>query len=121
MKATIFIFFVILIVIKAQLDSFTHKTCAEYDPIQNSGNAKPAYSKDFCRTLSYDTNNKKCCFFKYKGEDGYNYYHCLELYNSEYLDINNKIKSLNYNVKSLECDSSSYLYGSFLLFLIFLF
>ena len=121
MKATILIFFIILIIIKAQLEGFiSHKTCEAYDPVQSGSNAKPAYSKDFCRTLSYDSN-KKCCFFKYKGEDGNNYYHCLELYNSEYLDINNKIKSLNYNVKSLECDSSSYLYGSFLLFLIFLF
>ena len=120
MKATILTFFTILIMIKAQLDSFTHKSCADYDPTQSGSGAKQAYSKDFCRTLSYDSS-KKCCFFKYKGEDGYNYYNCLELDYTEFLDIDKTIKSLNYNVKSLECDSSSYLYGSLLLLLIFLF
>ena len=119
MKATILIFFTILIMIKAQLDSFTHKSCADYDPKQSGTGAKQAYSKDFCRTLSYDSS-KKCCFFKYKGDDGNNY-NCLELDYSEFLDIDKTIKSLGYNVKSLECDSSSYLYGSLLLLLIFLF
>ena len=120
MKAIILIFFTILIIIKAELDSFSHKTCAEYDPTQSGTGAKHAYSKDFCRTLSYDSS-KKCCFFKYKGEDGLNNYNCLEIDYSEFLDIDKKIKSLSYNVKSLECDSSSYLYGSLLLLLIFLF
>ena len=37
MKATILIFFAILIVIKAPLDSFSHKTCNNYDPIKAEG------------------------------------------------------------------------------------
>ena len=121
MKATTLIFFAILIVIKASLDSFSHKTCNEYDPIKGEG--KPAYSKDFCRTLYYESP-KKCCFFKYK-KDGLNYYNCLELEYSEFAKIDDKINAIkkehNFDVKSLECDSSSYLYGSLLLLFIFLF
>ena len=70
------------------LDSFSHKTCNNYDPIKGEG--KPAYSKDFCKTLSYDSP-KKCCFFKYKKEDGLNYYNCLELEYSEFVKIDDTI------------------------------
>ena len=120
MKAIIIslFFFAFIFEIIASLPGFKEiKYCSDYE---GSDRDRQAYSKDFCNSLAASTL-KKCCFFKYKSENR-NYYNCRELEMSDYLNIDPYIKELKktYDVKSLECASSSYLYGSLLLILVFL-
>ena len=120
MKDTIISIFLATFSSITGLNGFSPKKCSEKlgeEPEQQ------AYSKDFCRTTEYDSD-KKCCFLKYK-TDGGTFYNCLELSMYEFSRIKDTIKDYeaqkNIKIKSLECDSSSYLYGSLLLLLAFLF
>ena len=120
------LFAVIISVIKSDLNGyFTLQSCGNFngnsvtDPIEAAKNQ--AFSKDFCRALY--TTSGKCCYCKYKKGDQ-TFYNCVELTLAEYYDIDTKIKKLederDIDIKSLECDSSSYLYGSLLFLLAFL-
>ena len=120
MKATIILIFLATYSSITGLNGFTQKKCSEKfgeEPEQQ------AYSKDFCRTTEYDSD-KKCCFLKYKTDRG-TFYNCLELSMYQFSRIEDTIKDCesqkNIKIKSLECDSSSYIYGSLLLLLAFLF
>ena len=129
MRGTIIlVFFATLSLMNSDLDSFSTKTkeCSDYN---GQGRDQQAYSKDFCRTTEVDAY--KCCFLKYK-IDKVTYYNCIPLNISEFSNIDGTISkkeaslkdSLNNNnvkINSLECDSSSYLYSSLLLLLVFLF
>ena len=119
------LFAVIISVIKSKLSGFTNQRACEYFNGQNltvDGAKLQAFSKDFCRALYVSSG--KCCYYKYKIGDN-TYYNCKQLTLAEYYDIDATIDSLedansNLDVKSLECDSSSYLYGSLLFLLVFL-
>ena len=119
MKVTSILIFLAVLCSITGLEGFTVKKCSDKFG-ENPENQ--AYSKDFCRSTEYDSD-KKCCFLKYKNERG-TFYNCLELSMSEFARIKNTIKYYEtqngINIKSLECDSSSYLYGSLLFILIFL-
>ena len=121
MKATIlFIFLALLTIINSQLSQFTTKKCSEYYNKQETN--YQAYSKDFCRTLKLEYGSK-CCFLKYTFNER-TYYNCAELNLNQFVDIDkgkNEISKEGWNIKSLECDSSSYLYGSLLLLLVLVF
>ena len=118
------LFAVIISVIKSDLeDYFTQQRCDKFNGQTASidGANTQAFSKDFCRALY--TTSGKCCYCKYKKGDQ-TFYNCVELTLAEYYDIDTKIKKLederDIDIKSLECDSSSYLYGSLLFLLAFL-
>ena len=126
--ATLLIFLASLAFSIAQLEGFNNgKTCSDYYNKQDRGHQ--AYSKDFCRTLLL--SGYKCCFLKYEVQetDGKKtYYNCADLTYNQFVriddaksDIRNEINLDGFNLKSLECDSSSYLYGSLLLLLVLLF
>ena len=114
----------IFAVIESSIPGFSKKNCSDYE-LSDEGvlNTKgPAFSKDFCRSLHVQNPTNKCCFLKYK-EDDNNYYSCYEVTEEEFWDIDKEIDliKLFIDVKSLVCDSSSYLTGSLLLFLLYLF
>ena len=118
------LFAVIISVIKSDLDGyFTLQTCGNFNGQTASidGAKNQAFSKDFCRALY--TTSGKCCYCKYKKGDQ-TFYNCVELTLAEYYDIDKTIDNLEdvrgIDIKSLECDSSSYLYGSLLFLLAFL-
>ena len=119
------LFAVIISVIKSELDGFTTQRECEYfsgTTLTVEGAKTQAFSKDFCRALYVSSG--KCCYYKYEIGDN-TYYNCKQLTLAQYYDIDATIKSLenansNLDVKSLECDSSSYLYGSLLFLLAFL-
>ena len=129
MRGTIIlVFFATLSLMNSDLDSFStkKKACSDYN---GQGRDQQAYSKDFCRTTEVD--KYKCCFLKYK-IDKVTYYNCIPLEMAEFSNIDGTIskkeaslkeslKNNNVKIKSLECDSSSYLYSSLLLLLVFLF
>ena len=119
MKVTSILIFLAALSSITGLEGFTVKKCSDKFG-ENPENQ--AYSKDFCRSTEYDSD-KKCCFVKYKNEKG-TFYNCLELSMSQFAKIEDTIKNYETNghmeIKSLECDSSSYLYGSLLLLLYFL-
>ncbi len=119
--STILILFTVISIINSSLTGFTSKSCNER---QGEDESTQAFSKDFCRTLKVSESGNRCCFFKYK-IDTQTLYNCIEVTLPEFADIDEKIKSLEtqygIDVKSLECSSSSYLFGSLLLFLVFLF
>ena len=130
MKATSFLIFIAVIaVINSSLQGFTVKRCDDYYNKQDIGHQ--AYSLDFCKTLdksNYDSEDK-CCFLKYK-RNGNTYYNCRLVRVDEFHHIKDTIKSIkaslgvdgdDVDVKSLECSSSSYLFGSLLLLLVLLF
>ena len=121
------LFAVIISVIKSDLNGyFTLQSCGNFngnsvtDPIEAAKNQ--AFSKDFCRALY--TTSGKCCYLKYKSGDDNTFYNCVELTLAQYYDIDTTIDTLEkqrgIDIKSLECDSSSYLYGSLLFLLAFL-
>ena len=110
-------------IIKSTLRGFTsNKECTDF---QGTDESKQAFSKDFCRTLILQDSSNKCCYIKYEvGEK--TYFNCAELSIQEFYDIKTAKDTFGSKfeaskVKSLECDSSSYLYASLLLILIFLF
>ena len=118
------LFAVIISVIKSDLDDyFTQQRCDKFNGQTASidGANTQAFSKDFCRALY--TTSGKCCYCKYKKGDQ-TFYNCVELTLAEYYDIDTTINTLEsqrgIDIKSLECDSSSYLYGSLLFLLAFL-
>ena len=118
------LFAVIISVIKSDLeDYFTQQRCDKFNGQTASidGANTQAFSKDFCRALY--TTSGKCCYCKYKKGDQ-TFYNCVELTLAQYYDIDKTIDKLeddgDIDIKSLECDSSSYLYGSLLFLLAFL-
>ena len=121
MKVTqLFILIALFCSIKSALKGFTAKFCNDF---YGTTEDKQGFSKDFCRSLAVE-GYKKCCMIKYR-TDGNTYYNCIELTATEFNDIDDAIynygKNRGIEIKSLECDSSSYLYGSLLLLLVFLF
>ena len=122
MKVITFLFFATIAVISS-LPGFTDKTCSQF--YRKTDEEHQAFSKDFCRTLGLTDNGDKCCYMRYKTNDGANYYNCIQVTMEEFYNIKEYKKVLENNnqwdIKSIECDSSSYLYGSLLLLLVFLF
>ena len=107
--------------IESPLPGFSEKKCSDYSGDEE---IQQAYSKDFCRALKLDSPYDKCCYMKYKNSAGHYFYNCVELSPSEFNHIDDTIgdrEKGGIDIKSLECDSSSYLYGSLLLLLAFLF
>ena len=121
---TILILFTVISFINSSLSGFPSKSCTDYSNKQGVHESTQAFSKDFCRTLKVSDSSNLCCFLKYKMETQ-TFYNCAEVTQAEFQDIDQKISNLEtsygYDVKSLECNSSSYLFGSLLLFLVFLF
>ena len=128
--ATLLIFLASLAFSISQLVGFSEgKACKDY---YNSGTNREtqAYSKDFCRSLRLSDENNRCCFLKYEvqeTEGKRTYYKCAELTWNQFAkieqaksDIKNDLRE-DIKIKSLECESSSYLYGSLLLLLVLLF
>ena len=124
MKVTsIFLLIALFAIIECDLAGFSPKNCHEY--FYKFDISNQAYSRSFCRTLALYEGDAQCCYFKFKTGDGNTYYNCAPVTLSEFYDIDTKIHNLesqySIDVKSLECTSSSYLYGSFLLLLFILF
>ena len=128
--ATLLIFLASLAFSISQLEGFSEgKACENY---YNNGKNREtqAYSKDFCRSLGLSGEGNRCCFLKYEVQetDGKKtYYKCAELTWNQFAkieqaksDIKDKLGA-DIKIKSLECESSSYLYGSLLLLLVLLF
>ena len=119
MKVTTILIFLAALSSITGLEGFSVKKCSDKSGEEPENQA---YSKDFCRSTEYDSD-KKCCFLKYKKESR-TFYNCRELTISEFSKIDDTIKQYeflyNMDIKSLECDSSSYLYGSLLFLLILL-
>ena len=125
--SSIFLLISLFAVMESHLTGFDTKYCNDY--IGQNQNQQ-AYSKGFCRSLSLNKNPEaaQCCCVKYKiGEN--TYYNCLPLTLAQYYDIDAAIDYYEgyegeggnrWDIKSLECTSSSYLYGSFLLLLFIL-
>ena len=125
--SSIFLLISLFAVMESHLTGFDTKYCNDY--IGQNQNQQ-AYSKGFCRSLSLNKNPEaaQCCYVKYKiGEN--TYYNCLPLTLAQYYDIDAAIDYYEgyegeggnrWDIKSLECTSSSYLYGSFLLLLFIL-
>ena len=121
--SSIFLLITLFAVIGSQLYGFNEKNCHEYF---NSQDAQyQAFSRSFCRSLALNEGDAQCCYLKYKTSDDKTYYNCAPLTLSEYYDIDKTIETYQntypWDIKSLECTSSSYLYGSFLLLLFILF
>ena len=120
--ASLLIFIAAISFIESSVRGFTDKTCTEYYNKQDEEHQ--AFSKDFCRSLGITEGGDKCCYIKYKTESGY-YYNCVQVTMSDFYNIKEYRDSLEtirgWDIKSIECDSSSYLYASLLLLLVFLF
>ena len=119
---SLLVFIAIFIGINSSIDGFNpNKKCSDYQGSLEKD--KQAYSKDFCKTLQYDSD-KKCCYIKYKKSDKY-YFNCIELTSEQFWNIKDTKKTLESGhyekVKNIVCDSSSFLKSSFLLILLFLF
>ena len=121
--SSIFILISLFAIIESDLSGFTVKNCHNYFLRTNS--TYQAYSRSFCRSLALNEGDAQCCYLKYKTADDKTYYNCAPLTLSQFYDIDATIKSFetdhSIDIKSLECTSSSYLYGSFLLLLFILF
>ena len=116
----------LIFIVESSIQGFTEKSCEQYQPNpQNYEDEEhSAFSKDFCRSLGRKNTTNKCCYVRYKvGE--MNLYNCQELSLSQFLNIKDAISNFEAkygsDVKEFVCDSSSYLYGSLLLLLVFLF
>ena len=113
----------IFAVIESSIPGFTKKNCTDYEPNfeLGYGESKPAFSKDFCASLHVEEPTNKCCYLKYKYNDN-TFFSCYEVTEEEFWDIDKEIDGIKllYDVKNLVCDSS-YLTGSLLLFLLYLF
>ena len=126
--SSIFLLISLFALMESSLNTFSTKKCSDYDVLFNKTRENyleyQAFSRGFCRSLQLDEGYAQCCYLKYKYTDGNTYYNCAQLTLAQYYDIDKAkdyYKGLNYDVKSLECTSSSYLYGSFLLLLFILF
>ena len=119
---SIFLLIALFALMESNLDGFSTKYCSTYNGILPENQA---YSRGFCRSLYLDDGYAQCCYVKYKiGES--TYYNCVQLTLADYYDIDaakDRLESGNsgWDIKSIECTSSSYLYGSFLLLLFILF
>ena len=119
--SSIFLLISLFALMESNLDTFTTKKCTDY---YGQKLAQQAFSRGFCRSLQIEESYAQCCYLKYKFGDK-TYYNCAQITLAEYYDID-KAKDRFKNeesldVKSIECTSSSYLYGSFLLLLFILF
>ena len=118
--SSIFLLISLFALMESSLDGFQTKYCSDYS---GTGANQQAYSRGFCRSLALEENYAQCCYVKYKIGDN-TYYNCAQLTLAEYYDIDvakGNLEAKGWDVKSLECTSSSYLYGSFLLLLFILF
>ena len=107
--------------INSALTGFNNKTCTQYQGTKDEDHQ--AFSKDFCKTLGLTSPTNKCCYVKYYSNNSH-YYNCYELSLAEFYDIKKYKRSLESSIgeiKNIICDSSSYLSGSLLLLLLFLF
>ena len=119
--SSIFLLIAFFDLIQSQLPGFGVKNCHDYFNTRDSEHQ--AYSRSFCRSLQLNEGDAQCCYLKYK-IDASTYYNCAPVTLSQFSDIDATIDDYEKNgwdVKSLECTSSSYLYGSFLLLLFILF
>ena len=124
MKVTsIFILIALFSVIESELIGFNEKNCHDYFITRDE--AHQAFSRSFCRSLALNEGDAQCCYLKYKTSDDRTYYNCAPLSLSQYYDIDSTKDTFenaySIDIKSLECTSSSYLYGSLLLLLFILF
>ena len=123
MKATALLLFFATIAVISALPGFSDKICTDY--FDKTDEDHQAFSKDFCRSLGITSSGDKCCYIKYKNKDGYYYYNCVQVTMAEFYNIkeyrDNLENQKSWDIKSIECDSSSYLYASLLLLLVFLF
>ena len=121
--SSIFILISLFAIIESDLSGFTVKNCHNYFLRTNS--TYQAYSRSFCRSLALNEGDAQCCYLKYKTDDDKTFYNCIPVTLSQFSDIDATIdsyeKANGWDIKSLECTSSSYLYGSFLLLLFILF
>ena len=121
MKVTTLLLFFATIAVISAFPGFSDKVCTQFT---GESEENQAFSKDFCRSLGITTSWDKCCYVKYKNENGY-FYNCVQITMEQFYNIKEYKKELadtkNAEIKSIECDSSSYLYGSLLLLLVFLF
>ena len=113
---TLLLFIASISIINSGLDGFSEKTCQEYE--DKTDEAHQAFSKDFCRTLGLEDPENKCCYVKYETNNG-TFYNCIELTQAEFYNIKSVKDALKSTkgLKTIECDSSSYLYGSLILIL----
>ena len=119
--SSIFLLISLFALMESELKTFSTQKCTDY---YGQELAQQAFSRGFCRSLQIEEGFAQCCYLKYKYTDGNTYYNCAQVTLAEYYDIDkakDKYKDLGYDVKSIECTSSSYLYGSFLLLLFILF
>ena len=118
---TLLLFIASISLVKSTLDGFTDKWCDDYENKKDENHQ--AFSKGFCMSLAVNNAENKCCYIKYKTDNG-TFYNCAELAPSQFYNIKEykrAFESKYGDVKTIECDSSSYLYGSFLLILVLLF
>ena len=108
---------------------YSDYACTDYTPSWSDidGQHLPAYSLDFCRSTSFDSEKYyTCCFIKWRDtNNSHHRYNCLPVNHTMMADIDrlvDYIKGRNAvdKLKSLDC-ASSYLYGSLLLILALLF
>ena len=119
--SSIFLLISLFALMESSLNTFSTQKCSDYE--RTTDLEHQAFSRSFCRSLQLDESYAQCCYLKYKIGDN-TYYNCAQITLAEYYDIDvakDRYKGYNYDVKSLECTSSSYLYGSFLLLLFILF
>ncbi len=121
--SSIFLLISLFALMESSLSGFEKRYCNNYF---GTGRSQQAYSKGFCRSLSLDNNLEaaQCCYVKYKYNEN-TYYNCIPVTLAQYYDIDSAKdyfeNANNWDIKSIECTSSSYLYGSFLLLLFILF
>ena len=119
--SSIFLLISLFALMESELKTFSTKKCTDY---YGQELAQQAFSRGFCRSLQIEESYAQCCYLKYKYNDR-TYYNCAPLSLAQFYDIDTTIKNFeskySIDVKSLECTSSSYLYGSFLLLLFILF
>ena len=113
---SLLVFIIIICTIESALTEFSYKLCSNFNgtTLDTQG-----FSKDFCRSLDVTSSTNKCCYVKYKKDDK-TYYNCVELTPKQFYNIKDTKSSLELDgtVKSIVCDSSSYLYISLFLLLI---
>ena len=115
---SLLVFILAIYTIESSVGDFNDKSCLDYKGLEPE---KQAFSKDFCRSLGLSDSTKKCCYVRYKQNDK-SYYNCVELTLEQFYDMKTTKtvigKELGGDVKSLVCNSSSYLYNSLFLLLI---
>ena len=108
---------------------YSDNACTDFTPEWSDidGEHLPAYSLDFCRSTSFDSEKYyTCCFIKWRDtNNSHHRYNCYPVNHTEMADIDLATKYIESfqqikDLKSLDC-SSSYLYGSLLLILALLF